>query len=93
MGKICIKPPFKPVVDWTDGTNQKIRAVEFDFRRRVVDDIEEMLDKAGAFQTEVYVVDEDGSPGQRVHDVEDHRDATKLRRMAEALADYVIGEK
>ncbi|WP_006241992.1 hypothetical protein [Mycolicibacterium tusciae] len=66
------------------------RAAEFDYRRRVVDDIEEMLVKDGAFHTEVWVVDEEGSPTHRVPDVESHYESRKLRLMAEAIADYVI---
>jgi len=72
----------------TGAGGQALRAVEFDYRRRVIDDIEAMLEKAGAFHTEIYVVDEQGNPGQRVHDVEDRQDADKLRRMAEAIFDY-----
>jgi hypothetical protein len=70
--------------------HKEFRAIEFDFRRRVVDDIEEMLEKAGAFTTEVFLVDEDGQPVHEDVDAGIESDSVKLRRMAESLADYVI---
>jgi hypothetical protein len=74
--------------------HKEFRAIEFDFRRRVVDDIEEMLDGARAFEVEIHVVDEDGTPtGEMIDDHAAGCEKDKLRRLAEQIADYVIGEK
>lgn len=74
----------EPIADM----EQRRRAADFDYRRRVVDDIENMLMRAGAFSTEVYITDGEGAPEQRCPDVEDTCNRDKLRRMAEAIVDY-----
>lgn len=66
------------------------KVVDFDLRRNIVDDIEAMLERAGAFRVEVYVLDEDGTPVQTDEDLGAELDSRDLRALAEDLADYIL---